>query len=593
MMTTKIAIPTQRNQMNNEDFNLHFSATLTQDTPINDEEMCISFTALSNHPTIRREGAFGDYYISIDTDNVRWSAKNLFLDHNPTFTNSVGVIDEVKKDNKGFKVKVRFFEHIPLSKEAYERFKAGLSQSVSVGFGNAQIEEIGELNALPHYKIKSGEIVELSAVWMGADPKAKISSFAKTTQKEKEQNQGETMQEKQNEKQNEKEIQGETMFNQTQNQMQNKEAKDIAQLAEVLGQKDLGLQAILEGKSYEDFRSEVFMKSKENKSLALATNKGKSQGEFSLYNVITNRADRELEFVNNKTGRLKIPNTFYEKFESVITKSTNPEVASIEPLYYRGDKFIDLVRNSSPLLQKLDVLSGLISVQQIPRDNTELDAVFLDEGASADAQSLSFDNIKLTPKTLSNKVIITRRMFEMTPLSLESFVLQKMITGIRRKLEKVILYGTSPEPITGIFNTSGVQAMEGFMKSPDFKSALKFKGMLQSLDYDTSRCAFFVNAMGFTELEGTPKSINTTNVTTERTLLENNKMAGFDIYVNNLMNDGDIILGDFSNAILGIWSDGIEIKTYQLPGDNLVIEGFYDIDFALKRNNAFVISKIK
>lgn len=589
MMTTKIAIPTQRNQMNNEDFNLHFSATLTQDTPINDEEMSISFTALSNHPTIRREGAFGDYYISIDTDNVIWSAKNLFLDHNPTFNNSVGVIDEVKKDNKGFKVKVRFFEHIPLSKEAYERFKAGLSQSVSVGFGNAQIEEIGELNALPHYKIKGGEIVELSAVWMGADPKAKISSFAKTTQKEKEQNQGETMQEKQNEKQNEKEIQGETMFNQT----QNKEAKDIAQLAEVLGQKDLGLQAILEGKSYEDFRSEVFMKSKENKSLALATNKGKSQGEFSLYNVITNRADGELEFVNNKTGRLKIPNTFYEKFESVITKSTNPEVASIEPLYYRGDKFIDLVRNSSPLLQKLDVLSGLISVQQIPRDNTELDAVFLDEGASADAQSLSFDNIKLTPKTLSNKVIITRRMFEMTPLSLESFVLQKMITGIRRKLEKVILYGTSPEPITGIFNTSGVQAMEGFMKAPDFKSALKFKGMLQSLDYDTSRCAFFVNAMGFTELEGTPKSINTTNVTTERTLLENNKMAGFDIYVNNLMNDGDIILGDFSNAILGIWSDGIEIKTYQLPGDNLVIEGFYDIDFALKRNNAFVISKIK
>lgn len=576
-------IPTQRNQMKNEDFNLHFSATITQDTPINDEDMSISFTALSNHPTIRREGAFGDYYISIDTDNVIWSAKNLFLDHNPTFTNSVGVIDEVKKDNKGFKVKVRFFEHIPLSKEAYERFKAGLSQSVSVGFGNAQIEEIGELNAIPHYKIKSGEIVELSAVWLGADPKAKISSFAKTTQN---QNQGETM----SEKQNEKEIQpGETMIN----QIQNKEAKDIAQLAEVLGQKDLGLQAILEGKSYEDFRSEVFMKSKESKSIALATNKEKSQGEFSLYNVITNRADRELEFVNNKTGRLKIPNTFYEKFESVITKSTNPEVASIEPLYYRGDKFIDLVRNSSPLLQKLDVLSGLISVQQIPRDNTELDAVFLDEGASADAQSLSFDNIKLTPKTLSNKVIITRRMFEMTPLSLESFVLQKMITGIRRKLEKVILYGTSPEPITGIFNTTGIQAIEGFMKSPDFKNALKFKGMLQSLDYDTSRCAFFVNAMGFTELEGTPKSINTTNVTTERTLLENNKMAGFDIYVNNLMNDGDIILGDFSNAILGVWSDGIEIKTYQLPGDNLVIEGFYDIDFALKRNNAFVVSKTK
>ncbi|MDO7253882.1 phage major capsid protein [Helicobacter cappadocius] len=571
--------------MNREFKDICFSASMAKESPINDEEMSISFMALSANPIIKREGMFEDYYISIDTDNVRWSAKNLYLDHNPSFNNSIGVIDEVKKDNEGFKVKVKFFEHIPNSKEAFLRYKAGLSNSVSVGFGEANIEEIGKLNNLPHYKIKSGEIVELSAVWLGADKKATITKFAENK------NQGEKMDSQVLENKN----QGEKM-QQTQ-EKHNDDAKDIAQLAEVLGQKELALKAIAEGKSYAEFRSNLYAKVNENKQVFIQTSKTKQDQEFSLYNVITNKPEGyELEFFDRSSQKFKIPNSFYKKFDAndggIITKSTNEGVASIEPLYYRGDKFIDLVRSTSPLLSKLDMMSGLVSVQQIPRDNTELDAVFLDEGATSNAQSLSFDHIKLTPKTLSNKVIITRRMFEMTPLALESFVLQKMVTGIRRKLEKVVLYGKNPEPITGIFNTSGVQVVDSFMKNPDFKSALKFKGLLQSADYDTSRCAFFVNAMGFTELEGTPKSINTTNVTTERTLLENNKLAGFDIYVNNLINNGDIILGDFSNSILGVWSDGIEIKTYQEQGDNLIIEGFYDIDFALKRNNAFVISKI-
>ncbi|PAF50844.1 phage major capsid protein [Helicobacter sp. 13S00477-4] len=574
---------------------LNFSAKLIPQDPIDDEEMSICFKALSANPTIKREGFYQDYYISIDTDKVKWKAKNLFLDHNPTFNNSVGLIDEVKKDNEGFKVKVKFFANIPASKEAFERYKAGLSNSVSVGFGEADIERIGEIDDLPHFKIKSGEIIELSAVWLGADPKAVVSSFAKTKKPLSEEKQGE---------ENMPEIQQNT--NQGEENMPSQElsvlkndALEIAQLAEIIGQKELGLKAISEGVSYAEFQKSVFEKSKENKTFHIQTSKTKIEQEFSLFNIITNKADGfEMEFFNQSTRKFKIPNTFYKKFDTgsggdIITKSTNDGVASIEPLYWRGDKFIDLVRSTSPLLQKLDIMSGLVSVQQIPRDNTELDAVFLDEGATSKAQTLSFDHIKLTPQTLSNKVIITRRMFEMTPLALESFVISKMVTGIRRKLEKVVLYGKSPEPITGIFETSGVQMVESFMKAPDFKSTLRFKGLLQSADYDTSRCAFFVNAMGFTELEGTPKSINTTNVTTERTLLENNKLGGFDIYPNNLMKDGDIILGDFSNAILGIWSDGIEIKTYQEQGDNLIIEGFYDIDFALKRNNAFVISKIK
>lgn len=609
----------------NKPKDLTFSASVLRDeqNPIDNENMIISFKALSSHPTIKREGLFEKYYISIDTDKVKWKAKNLFLDHNPTFNNSVGVIEDVKKDNEGFKVKVKFFENIPVSKEAFERYKAGLSNSVSVGFGEANIEEIGKIDNLAHFKITSGEIVELSAVWLGADPKAVVSKFSKESEKLDSNNSNSdqqgylTMPTEQNQViqtpvqspatpvvNNSNQNQGYSKMpneNLAKNQIINpiSEAKEIAQLAEIMGKKELGLEAIASAMSFEDFRKSLYQETlSESKNFTIKTSRSRSNQEFSLMNIIKKNTTSgvEMETFNHSTERFKIPNEFYKKFENatsdVITKSTNSGVQSIEPTYWRGDKFIDLVRSVSPLLQKLDMMSGLTSIQQIPRDNTELEATFLEEGATSNAQTINFDHITLTPKTISNKVIITRRMFEMTPIAIESFVISKMIQGIRRKLEKVVLYGKSPIPINGIFNTNGVKVLTEFMKSPDFKQALQFKGLLQSADYNTSRCAFFVNALGFTSLEGTPRSINTTNVTTERTLLENDKMAGFDVFANNLMNDGDIILGDFSNAILGTWSDGIEIMTYKEQGDNTIIEGFYDIDFALKRNDAFVISKV-
>ncbi|MBR2112193.1 MAG: phage major capsid protein, partial [Helicobacter sp.] len=140
----------------------------------------ISFIALSANPTIKRKGFFGDFYVSIDTDKVQFSAKTFYLDHNISFESAIGNIIEFKKDDSGnFKVKVQFHPDIEQSLNAFKKYQKGLSNSVSVGFGDCEIVEKDKINNLPHYHIAQGEIVELSAVWQGADPNAVISSFCK------------------------------------------------------------------------------------------------------------------------------------------------------------------------------------------------------------------------------------------------------------------------------------------------------------------------------------------------------------------------------------------------------------------------------
>ena len=113
----------------------------------------------------------------MDTSGVKFNAKTLYLDHDPTFANAIGAIIDTKFENGDFKAKVKFSDEVASSKEAYAKYKVGLSDSVSVGFENYKIKEMDKIEGVEHYQIYEGEIIELSAVWQGADPNAKISKF--------------------------------------------------------------------------------------------------------------------------------------------------------------------------------------------------------------------------------------------------------------------------------------------------------------------------------------------------------------------------------------------------------------------------------
>lgn len=569
---------------------LNFKAKIASKEAINEEDLSICFLALSEKPLIKMNSVFGDYYISVNTDNVDFQAKNLYLDHDLSFKNSIGVIDEVKKDSQGFKARVKFFANIQDSKEAFERYKAGLSDSVSVGFGESNIIEVGTIEGLSHFEIQSGVIRELSAVWNGADPKAKIAQFAKTIENQSHQIKKEVRM---------KEITQEThQGTQMQDNTYAQVAKDIMELSEIIKNKEAGLKAIAEGKSYKEFRESIFAEKIQENFNILPSSK-KASADFSIANIVSGNIGVESDF-KQPNDRFSIPSSFFTKFEDGIdvttglnvNKSSDTGVQSIEPTYYRGDKFIQNVKKISPILGMLDLMPDLIGEQQIPRDETEFTAYFVDEGQTTQGQKLAFSDIKLRPHTISLRVDITRTMQYMTPEALDSFILRKMLEAYKTFVEKNLFYGKSPAPINGLFNTDGVPVVADFMKNPSYKKALDFKAKLWSRDYDVNRCVFVTNSNSFVKLEGTPKFINETNITeTERTLLESSSMAGFKVMVNNLIGEEDIIFADFSNVILGTWAKGLEVSYYKLPGGLFVVEGFYDFDIVLKRKDSIVISK--
>lgn len=582
----------------------NFSVTLGKDAAFDDEHKTISFIALSKNNLHKRTTFWGDeYYLSVDTSGVKFNAKTLYLDHEPTFANAIGKIIDQKFQNGDFKVKVEFSDEVASSKEAYAKYKAGLSDSVSVGFGDYKVKEMDKIEGVDHYQIYEGEIVELSAVWQGADPNAKISKFNKPNLKgeqmpENDKNTGLAQQGAEQNQQrggfaevSKRSEQNEPKKQEEQIAMQKAEQKNIIELAQILGRDKEGLEAIAAGKSYAEFSKDMAKLNAQSKfeTVNIKAKGRQDDGEFSLANIIKSAVDRnidlsrELEFKGREIGRFTLPDSFIANFADNITSTgTASDAVNRE---YRGDLLIEQLKQDSKLLSFCTWLPNLSANLTIPRDTSSITADFVEEGKRRDAENLSFDAIQLSPHTLNANIVITRTMLNMSAFELESFAYKKLKDAIRKKLEQTLLYGAGV--VKGLFETSGVPSIAGFMTTPTLENVLKFGDSLDAAGLDTEHSKFFLNGTDISKLRATKRGNSV-----ERMLIDtgDSDLQGYAYFKNNNLKAGDVIFGNFEDIWIGAFGS-LEVLPLMQEGGNVLLQAFYDIDAKLAREKSFAISK--
>lgn len=566
----------------------NFSVTLGKDAVFDDEKKTISFIALSKNNLHKRATFWGDeYYLSVDTSGVKFNAKTLYLDHEPTFANAIGKIIDQKFENGDFKVKVEFSDEVAASREAYAKYKAGLSDSVSVGFGEYKVKEMDKIEGVDHYQIYEGEIVELSAVWQGADPNAKISKFNKPNLKGEQmpENDKNTQLAQQGAEQNELKKQEEQIA------MQKAEQKNIIELAQILGRDKEGLDAIAAGKSYAEFSKDMAKLNAQSKfeTISIKAKGRQDDVEFSLANIIKSAVDRnidlsrELEFKGREIGRFALPDSFIANFADNITSTgTASDAVNRE---YRGDLLIEQLKQDSKLLSFCTWLPNLSANLTIPRDTSSITADFVEEGKRRDAENLSFDAIQLSPHTLNANIVITRTMLNMSAFELEAFAYKKLKDAIRKKLEQTLLYGKGV--VKGLFETSGVPSIAGFMTAPTLEGVLKFGDSLDAAELDTEHSKFFLNGTDISKLRATKRGNSV-----ERMLIDtgDSDLQGYAYFKNNNLKAGDVIFGNFEDIWIGAFGS-LEVLPLMQEGGNVLLQAFYDIDAKLAREKSFAISK--
>ncbi len=560
------------------------------DLAIDEDNLTVSFVALSKDNTHERYDMWGDkYFLSVDTSNVRFEANTFYKDHDVSFDNAIGTIEQIKQENGDIKVKVKFNKEVNESYQSFLKYKHGLSNSVSVGFGSdIKLKELEEKEGVKHYEIINGTIEELSAVWKGADKNAVVSKFMKGNEMKKE----DVKIDKDKKEDVKVELKEEKQKIDNTVTLAKKDQQDIIQLSKILRCEKEGLDAIEQNMTYREFSKQMATKQQENQkysSISVIKKEDKQeQDNYSLAKILKNAVNPNIALgVENdytgKNGGFILPNEFVGKFADNTTKAI--EDTGLLGVRHDTNKMIEQLKQESILLDCCTFMENLDTKLSIPKENTNITAEFVEEGAYTETQKLGFDSVSFVPHTLSASVQITRTMLNMSPLSLEQYAYSKIKEAIKRKLEHTILYGDGV--VKGLFNIAEITELANYLKAPTFVKTLEFGDILDNAGIDSSNSKFFFRGSDISKLKTTPRGKSLDIMLMD----SRNDLQGYNAYKNNMLEVGNCVFGNFEDILIAIFGN-LEVRPLAVRGGNIILEGFYDVDMHPARSESFVTSKV-
>lgn len=249
--------------------------------------------------------------------------------------------------------------------------------------------------------------------------------------------------------------------------------------------------------------------------------------------------------------------------------------------------FIDLLRNAQ-ILSRLGVrtLSGLVGDVTIPRQASASTTYWVGEAGAPNLSDITFGHVRMTPKTVSGAVAISRRLMIQSSLDIETLVRQDIAEQLALAKDKAGLYGIGSEYTPrGLKHTTGVQTVDFAADAPTFGELVDMETKIDVQNALMGNTKYIFNA----NMKGTLKK--TQKVSGQDVfLIENNEVNGYGFEASNQIEAGDIWFGNWSDLLQGEWS-GVDLRldTATLAGqDGVVIRAFHDTDFAARRGLSFV-----
>lgn len=275
---------------------------------------------------------------------------------------------------------------------------------------------------------------------------------------------------------------------------------------------------------------------------------------------------------------------------SVNTTGTAGQLVGTD---HRADQFIEPFRNSL-LARKLGVrvLPGLQGNVSIPKYGTGTTVGWVAENSSLPTGDMSFGNVSLTPRHAGGITELSRQLIMQSNPAAEQLVRDDLSAMLAQALDSAIIKGGGTNEPVGVLSTVGIQTSS--------LSALGWAdivAMLQKLE--------LVNATPNAWLMGpNPKAklmsiLDSTGLPAK--FLDNGRMANLPAFSTNQVpdktgtpNKGRVILGDWSQVLLGIWSDvDVVINPYESTAyarGGVLVRAMTTCDIAIRHAEGFVVA---
>ncbi|EJH1370816.1 phage major capsid protein [Escherichia coli] len=237
------------------------------------------------------------------------------------------------------------------------------------------------------------------------------------------------------------------------------------------------------------------------------------------------------------------------------------------------------------------VLSGLNAPIAVPKMTaSSVDAFgFVDENGAAPESKAEFANVKMAPKTFAGGNPISRQSLKTVP-NIATLITDHINKAVRIKLEQLILSDKANERgpkglVKQLVDAERVTKKTAF----SYKDFLKEIAALTDAGVPAQSIKFAMSGATAAELESTLKDNGVSGY-----IIENGKLAGYDVVTSGVIPADHIVLGDFSGIMIGEWG-GLELDmddtTYRAQSA-IVPRIWVDLDFTVVQPEALKVLKM-
>lgn len=274
--------------------------------------------------------------------------------------------------------------------------------------------------------------------------------------------------------------------------------------------------------------------------------------------------------------------------------NTTTSAGEIVPTDHRPQDYIQPFRNRL-LARQLGarVLSGLSGDVSIPKHGSSVTGGWVAEGGSLSTSDMTFASLGLAPKHVGALTEMSRQLIQQSSPDIEQLIRDDMAAVLAQKIDAAMIDGGGTNEPTGILSTAGIQT--GTLATVSWDAVLE---MLEKLELSNATAAHWLTSPQVsTILKSTLKATGIAGY-----LLEGGKMADLPAHSTNQVPlagvdptfTGQLILGDFTQVLLGIWSElDILVNPYDSAAyarGGVLVRAMATVDVGIRHPEAFVVA---
>ena len=576
---------------------------LSKHSYLDEEKRVVRVGVSSEEPVERSFGmeVLGHSAGDINMEFIASGRAPLLLDHD--MTKQIGVIEEFKLDEtaKRTTAVVRFGKSA-LAREVFEDVADGIRMNISVGYRIDKLERY-ENNGETYYKAQWTPM-EVSSVSVPAD-QSRLVGVGRSKDKQHKNIEVKLMENEKKQDINLDEVRTQTIDEAKAEFKRN--SKEIIDLAARHNKRDLADKAISDGISVEEFRGVLLENISNNTPLETPSEIGMTKKEvrqFSLVKAIramANPSDRKaqeeaaFEFecsaeAARQYGKdaqgIMLPAEVLRNWKQRDINSSDDSTLIAED--YRGGDFIDVLRNSSSVMQAgATMLRGLQGNVVIPKKTAASSGAWIaTEGSAAAESEFTSGSVTMSPKVIGAFTDATRLLLQQSSLDVENLIRDDLTQSIATAIDLGALAGTgsSGQP-TGISATSGINTTTFAAANPTWAEIVAMESAVANDNALNGSLGYICRPADFGTLKTTEKATNTAQFVVS----PDNTMNGYNVIRSNQVTSGDFYFGNFADLLIGMYGGlDITVDPYALSTSGGVrIVALQTVDVAVRHAVSF------